>query len=439
MREPCVAVAYSGGRDSTALLHATLVNAVAAGIKVVAIHVHHGLSPHADEWVAHCTRECRRWMANGLPVHFTAVQLTGQPQPGDSVEAWARDERYAAIEALALDAGASLVLLGHHRRDQAETLLLQALRGAGVAGLSGMPRETRSGALGDELTWSRPWLDHSREAIEAYLDAHGLAYIDDDSNTDPRFARNRLRLSVWPALVQAFPQAEASLATAAKWAQEATSCLSDLAEIDLQEIADERGLRLELFAALSVERRSNALRYWLEEQTGVVAPASLVERLLRELPGKAPAGWAFAGGELRRYRGVLAFKADRGLTMQAAADDAPDEQTWSVHRAGIYKLAAWSGRFEVRRVKTGGIPLALLCDARLMSRRGNEQFQAGLGRPPRSLKKQFQMMAVPAWERDGPLVFEGGRLLFVPGLGIDARAEEESGEPRVSLTWHRDE
>ncbi|MDB5820861.1 MAG: tilS [Rhizobacter sp.] len=480
---PCVAVAYSGGRDSTALLHATMVEGAKHGLKVVAIHVHHGLSPHADDWVEHCTRQCREWIASGLPVHFEAVRLGTAPMVGESVEAWARTERYAAIEAIALGAGASLVLLGHHRRDQAETFLLQSLRGAGVAGLSGMPREIRSGAPGaDELVWSRPWLDKPREVVEAYLSHHGLAFIDDDSNADTRFARNRLRLDVWPSLTLAFPQAEASLARAARWAQEATSCLSDLAEMDLEVVATASRLTLDAFAALSPERRSNVLRYWIEEQTGIVAPAALVERLLDELPGKSPAVWAVPGGQLRRYRGVAWYQAagrvardddesggtfdeaDHGLVSarqagrlagrgagQASASSAgaPDisagsqatveDQPWSVRRAGVYKLPGWGGRFVVKRVGEGGIALSLLADARLSPRRGNEQFQAGPGRPPRSLKKQFQAMAVPEWSRVGPLVYQGERLLFVPGLGFDARAQAEVGVPRVELVWHVDD
>jgi len=126
---------------------------------------------------------------------------------------------------MALANGASLVLLAHHRRDQAETFVLQALRSAGVAGLSGMPREVER----DGITWIRPWLDVSRDDVEAYVRKHRLKHVDDDSNTDTRFARNRLRRDVWPALTAAFPQAESALAAAADWAQEAQSCLSELA------------------------------------------------------------------------------------------------------------------------------------------------------------------------------------------------------------------
>ena len=134
----CVAVAYSGGRDSTALLHATLKAAQGQSLRVLALHVHHGLSAFADEWVRHCEAQCARWTQRIHPVQFVVLRLSSRPSRGESIEAWARTERYRALQSAAEASGASAILLAHHQRDQAETFLLQALRGAGVAGLSGM-------------------------------------------------------------------------------------------------------------------------------------------------------------------------------------------------------------------------------------------------------------------------------------------------------------
>jgi len=139
-----VAVAASGGRDSTALLHATCRAARELGLEVVALHVHHGLMPQADAWLDHVRRQCARWSKTGLPVRFRAQVLAGQPGRGASVEAWARHKRYAALASMAHDEGIGLVLLAHHRSDQAETFLLQALRGSGPAGLSAMPARAES-------------------------------------------------------------------------------------------------------------------------------------------------------------------------------------------------------------------------------------------------------------------------------------------------------
>jgi tRNA(Ile)-lysidine synthase len=423
--KPRVAVAFSGGRDSTALLHATLVAAAPEGIDVLALHVNHGLSPNADAWQRHAERQCARWARRGLPVVFMAQALASRPARGESVEAWARQARYRALRAMALDGGATVVLLGHHRRDQAETFLLQALRAAGVAGLAGMPAEVER----DGITWVRPWLDVPREQVEAYVRRHRLKHVDDDTNDAPRFARNRLRIAVWPALVDAFPHAEAALADAAEWARQANACLDEIATADLATMTDDGALDLRAWQALSAARRGNALRAWLRARLHRPAPATLVSRLMQELSVSGTARWPVTGGVLRAYRGTLRHE------VEAAASTAPRETSISIRRAGRHALPGWGGALQVERVKEGGVPLAWLAHVELKPRSGGEQFQSGIGRPPRSLKKQFQAAARPAWERDGPLVYSGGQLVFVPGLGIDARVIALPGQPQVTMKW----
>lgn len=423
----CVAVAYSGGRDSTALLHATLQAARESGLTVVALHVNHGLSAHAGAWERHCRAQCAAWAEAGEPVRFAAARLRSRPQPGDSIEAWARRERYAALRRLARRHHADLVLLAHHRQDQAETWLLQALRAAGVAGMSGMPHS----ALREGVCWARPWLNQPRRAIEAYVQAHRLAYVDDDSNTDERYARNRLRCRVWPVLEQAFPDAEPALAAAASWAQQAARCLDEVAAEDLSRIADEDGLALAGLQALSEARRTNALRAWLREQTGGVPAASLTTRLSAELFREGSAVWPLPKGQLQRYRGHLRWQAQPA----AAAPLADRETALCIERAGIYRLPGWGGQLRVKRVHEGGIPLAWLAHVELRERLGGEQYQAGIGRPARSLKKQFQAAALSAGMRTGPLVYSGGQLVFVPGLGLDARVIGLPGQAQVTLHW----
>lgn len=423
-----MAVAWSGGRDSTALLHATLIEAATLGAKVFALHVHHGLSPNADAWLAACEAQCARWNKRGLPVTLVSTRIQTSPTPGESVEAWARQARYQALRTMALANGVSVVLLAQHRRDQAETFLLQALRGAGMAGLAGMPASVER----DGITWHRPWLTKPREDIEAYVRRHRLKPVDDESNGDRRFARNRLRLDVWPALASAFDQAEMSLATAARWAHEARTALDELAALDLGSVANERGLQVALWLALSGARRSNALRAWLAAQTGRTVPASLVVRLLQELPATRRARWPIDDGELRLYRGSLTFAAPMSVPVISTP---PRETLLSVTRTGRYSLPGWAGRLYVERTSDEGVPLAWLAHLELRPRVGAEQFQSGLGRPPRSLKKQFQSAGVPEWERAGPLLYSGGQLVFVPGLGLDARVLGLPGQPLVRLRW----
>lgn len=422
-----IAVAYSGGRDSTALLHATLCQAAGQDIQVLALHVHHGLSPNADAWLAHCEAQCLRWVRAKKPIQFITHRLTTRPAHGESVEAWARQARYRALRTMALAHGAAVVLLGHHQRDQAETMLLQALRGAGMAGLAGMPRTVQR----DGVTWQRPWLHQPRTVIEAYVRRHRLKHIDDDSNADSRFARNRLRLQVWPGLVRAFPQADASLATAAEWAQQAGAALAEIAALDLASVANEAGLQVNSWCQLSAARRSNALRAWIKAQRGESASASLVDRLLDELPARRSARWQLPGAELRVHRGVL--RCEIGTT--PSRSDLPAETRLSVRGAGIYGLPGWGGSLQVTRVRAGGVPLAWLAHLELHPRRGAEQFQSGTGRPPRSLKKQYQDAGVPMWDRAGPLIYSGGQLVFVPSLGIDARVIAPPGQALVALRW----
>jgi len=427
MAPPRLAVAASGGRDSTALLHAAARAGSKLGIEVLALHVHHGLQPEADRWLVHLRAQCRRWAAAGLPVTLAWRRLEGRPAPGDSVEAWARRERYAALAGMAREGGADLVLLAHHRRDQAETFLLQALRGAGPAGLAAMPAL----ALRDGITWARPWLDQPREAVEAYLRHHRLSHVEDASNANARFARSRLRQSVWPALSGAFPDSDGVLAAAAKRAQEADACLRELADVDLQACADDAGLHLARWRALSPARRANVLRAWLGRALAQGVPESLLQRLLLELPGQPGARWQADGCELRGHGGVLHVVQPATTPSQAAP------LHLDLRRPGRYALADWAGAFVVETAQQGGVAAARLRDCELRLRSGGEQFQRAPGGVPRSLKKQFQALGVPAWQRDGPLLYAGDDLLFVPGLGIDGRQQAGSG-PRRHLHWEPD-
>lgn len=426
---PTVAVAFSAGRDSTALLHATARAAAGQGVRVLALHVHHGLSPHADDWLAHAQRQCARWARSGLPVTLVSHRITSRPLAGDSIEAWARRERYRALCQMAVDGGARVVLLAHHERDQAETFLIQALRGAGVAGLAGMPQSVER----EGIIWTRPWLRQPRAAIEAYVRRHRLRFVDDDSNEHTRYARNRLRHDVWPALSAAFPQAESSLADAATWAAEAAACLQDLAELDLREVLDDAGLNVKAWQSLSAARQVNALREWLRLKSGQTPSSSLVRRLQRELPVAGAARWEWHHGVLRRHRGHLSYVAAAPLPQAHGAK----ETLLVIDAPGRYPLAAWGGELVVERVRDGGVPASRLAQVELRERLGGEQFMAGPGRPARSLKKQYQAANVPAWERDGPLVYSQGQLIFVPGLGLDARALATAQEPQLSLSWQR--
>lgn len=423
MNEPCiVGVAASGGLDSTALLHCTARLARGQGIEVLALHVHHGLQPDADRWLAQLRERCARWRRGGLPVRLEVVRLEGGPARGESVEAWARRERYRALTAMARQHGCSVVLLAHHRRDQAETFVLQALRGAGPAGLAAMPRAVKRG----DITWLRPWLDQPRSAIEAYARRQRIAFVEDPSNADPRFARSRLRVEVWPALRNAFPDAETTLSAAARRAQEAKAALADYVAGDLQAVCDGEALVVPAWLALAAPRRPAVLRAWLDGcLEGAGTPQSLIERLLAELPGAgSPSRWPAPGGTLALHRGRLAWQPQPQPQPQpsssAATLEGPAEVRLDLSRPGVVPVAGWGGAFHVAPAGCGVAP-ELLRDVVLRPRQGGERFALAPLATPRSLKKQYQAVGVPAWGRAGPLVWAAGRLVWVPGLGIDGR------------------
>ncbi len=419
-----VGVAVSGGRDSVALLHLTRRVGGALGLRVVALHVHHGLVADADQWLARLRAQCRRWQ---VPLHTRHLQ--GKPRRRDSVEAWARRERYAALGEMAQEAGCSLVLLAQHRRDQAETFLLQALRGAGPAGLAGMAA-LRVDAQG--ITWARPWLAQPREAIEAYLRRHRVAYSDDASNDDTRFARNRLRLRVWPVLSRAFADAETSLSQAAAAAWEARALAQEVGREDLARVQDEAGRWVASRAAgLPPARRANALAMWLDASLPAAWPDSLRRRLLDDLRQASGSRWPAPGGELRLYRGLLQWHAEAA---QGSAVT-PPPRALDLRRPGAHALPG--GTLHVQRAPAGqGLPAALLRAVQVRARTGGERFRNAPGAPSRTLKRQFQARGLPAWSRAGPLLWsDDGRLLFVAGLGLNGDAPREPGAGGLALHW----
>jgi tRNA(Ile)-lysidine synthase len=298
---PCVAVAYSGGLDSTALLWLTARQGILLGASVVALHVHHGLMPEADAWTVHAQRAVDRLCAQGLPVRLLTRRLSGSPSTGDSVEAWARRGRYTALAEMAHEAHASLVLLAQHADDQAETVLLQALRGAGPAGLAAMPAKWNAHGV----TWARPWLQHRRAQLRAAAEASGLDWVEDRSNSDPRFARSRLRQQVMPALEQAFPQSTVVLSDVARHASQARALAEEVAQLDLPACCNDQGdMVYRLWKELPPARRRNAMQAWLAQQLPDGVSVALVERVLNEWSGQGGL-WPAPGAWLLSKKGVM--------------------------------------------------------------------------------------------------------------------------------------
>jgi tRNA(Ile)-lysidine synthase len=294
-----VAVAFSGGADSTALL---LAAAATWPGQVHAIHIHHGLQAAADDFARHCETVCA---GLGVPLHLAKVDARNEP--GESPEDAARKARYTALAEAATTLGMKSVLLAQHADDQVETMLLALSRGAGLPGLAAMPaRFERHG-----VQFERPLLGVSGVAIRAWLVEQGVSFIDDPTNADTAFTRNRIRHELLPALEKAFPQFRDTFARSARHAAQAQELLAALAADDLAIVGNPPAIR-EL-RKLSRPRQANVLRHWLRTAHQCAASAAQMEELLDQVEACATRGHDIrikvGTGLVRRHGGELAFSA----------------------------------------------------------------------------------------------------------------------------------
>ncbi len=377
-----MAVGLSGGLDSVVLLHVLRGLAPRFGYRLSAVHVNHGLSPNAGEWQKFCRALCLE-----LDIPFKALKVQVRKHR-HGLEAAAREARRAAF----LKADADAIALAHHLDDQAETVLFNLLRGAGLAGASGMPAVSAIG----RKTLLRPLLGVPRSAIRAYAARERLAWVEDESNADESLTRNFLRRRVAPLLEERFPRWRENLARAARH-----------------------------FAAAELDARS-LLRAYLKGK-GLRAPseAKLVE-MLKQL-GAGRGAIEHDGVVLRPYRKRIFL--DKGGRVQALVPRA-----WN----GEAKLELPGGELRFLRVRGRGIDPRLVKRGGFEVRRrsGGERLQPDPARPRRTLKNLFQEAGIPPWQRERlPLLFCGDDLVWVPGLGIDARYANAGRAGGIEPRW----
>jgi tRNA(Ile)-lysidine synthase len=363
-----IAVGLSGGVDSVVLLHQLKDRAVSA------IHVHHGLSPNADAWTDFCRKLCKRL---GVPLVVAKVKVE---ESGKGLEAAARDARYAAFR----KSNADVIALAHNLDDQAETVLMNLLRGAGVRGASGMSEHAK---LGAKTLW-RPLLGTTRKEILAYARKHKLHWVEDESNANEALTRNFVRRSVGPVLEQKFPQWKQSLARAAR------------------HFAKKRAGREEL------------LRTFLRSK-GLEAPseAKLAEMLKQLQSRGARTLIEHDGARLRVYRSAVHFE-------QPTGSFAP------IPWRGESRIDTPGGQVHFKRVRGSGIDCDLVKDTQcfIRPRSGGERLQTHARRPRRTLKNLFQEAGIPPWEREQlPLLYCGGTLVWAARLGVDERWRSARG------------
>jgi tRNA(Ile)-lysidine synthase len=412
--ESRVAVALSGGIDSMVLLDVAAALAASEEIVVSAIHVDHGLSPNAGRWAEFCATQCAA-RGVGLTLHEPRIE---RPH-GRSLEAEARAARYACL----LSADVDVVLLAHHADDQAETVLLQLLRGAGPRGLAAMPpfRPGRPALL-------RPFLEHPRARLAAYAAARGLSWIDDESNANRALARNALRHDVAPLLAARFPGYPQTLVRGARLQAQASALLDDLAKIDASGAVDASGLDEARLAALSPVRARNLLRWFLCEQGARPPSEARVKEMLRQLLG------AGAGGRLRIRIDGMELGRYRGRVVVHAPGPQPFELPWR----GEAEVRLPGGLLVFTPARGVGLATAKLAQGPvvLRSRAGGERMRLAENRPTRTLKQLLQEARVPSWMRHSlPLVWCGDELAAVAGIGVALKFQAEPGEPGWTLEW----
>jgi len=433
-----IAVALSGGLDSSALLHLAHAYAQAHGIALHAFHIHHGLSANADAWLAHCEQQCA---ALGVPFEARRIQLQGQKKSG--TEAAARKARYAALGALCREHGVALLLTAHHQDDQAETVLLQLLRGSGPAGLSGMDAaNTAAGLLQHpHLVMARPLLQASRSQLENYVQQHGISHIHDESNDDPRYARNALRHKVMPALEEHFPGFQERFARSAQHAQSAYRLLTELAEQDLAHCLDGDCIDIGKLRTLSQDRSYNLLRHWFATR-GLSMPSTawMAEMLTQLLEAKYDAQLLVTHPDchVRRYRDRLHLTPKLPELEGSREDQFDDKPGTGFVWQGESELAfpAYGGILHFEPAAEGLDPAWLRGQQLVIEfRRGGERLKPAPNRSTRPLKYHYQALNIPAWERARlPVVKTADCLLYAAGIGMDCH-HVGSGAGRITLRW----
>ncbi len=425
-----IKIAYSGGLDSHVLLHTLSRLRGDERFQLSAIHIDHGLQAPSADWAEHCRGVCARL---DVPCHVERIRIErGRRQ---SLEAIARRERYACLRK---HIGRHEILAtAHHQDDQAETLLIMLLRGAGIHGLAAMPDIV---PFGDGCL-IRPLLAFPRRLLADYAGANGLGWIEDASNRDLRFTRNFIRQRVLPLLHERWPQAGRLISRSAGHCAEAISLLDEMAQTDLDACGTSmaspfaaigEGLSMRSLQGLPDARARNLLRYWFRTRGHAMPHTRLVNEILyglvrrRTMAGAAVIRWPTA--ELRRYRDTLF------LTFPLAPVDPELALPWDLKTP--LSIPSLGLRLVPRRAEGAGLHLGAI-GSRPVSvrlRQGGEVCMLPGRGCHQKLKKLYQARGIPPWERERiPLIYVGDQLAAVAGLWVCEPFPAPAGAPGVSI------
>lgn len=419
-------LALSGGMDSVVLLHClSRLRAAGEHWQISAVHVHHNLHADADSWTRFCQQTCQ-----SLDIPCTVLHVDATPILGESPEATARTLRYQALGKL-MEPGDAL-LTAHHQDDQAETLLLQLLRGSGVPGLAAMPGHVpfMAGLL------MRPLLDFNRQQLLAYASEQKLEWVEDSSNSDHAYDRNFLRHEILPRLSSRWSGLVKTLSRSALNMADASYCLDEFARQDLLPSTGPQAsiLLIDKLLMFDDRRIKNLLRLWLRDLGLPVPSRRQLQHVITDViraRGDSNPCVTWTGAEIRRYRSQI-------YALPSLASQLPEEElNWDPQNTiDIHGV----GRLRLSTSKQGGLTMSLLesKQLRIGFRRGGERVRPALRGHRHDLKKLFQEAGIPPWERDRtPILYLGDEIVCVAGLCDCEDFVARQGQAGLILEWHK--
>jgi len=409
----------SGGLDSCVLLHLLSALKKTIPFDLWAMHVHHGLSAHADAWAEFCLQQCA--LLN-VPLEIVHVSIEKDAKLG--IEGAARHLRYEALFSYKLDeAQVDYIVTAHHRDDQAETLLLQLFRGAGTKGLASMASVDNARRL------LRPLLNIARSQLQDYAELHGIQWCDDESNSNTLYERNFVRHEVMPILEARYPAVKSVLARSASHLAEASDLLDALAAIDAEQLILGNSLCLLSLAKLEVSRAKNVLRWWFAKNDLAMPSTEYLSEIINQLlNAKADANINIALQHL-----VLKRFQKKAYLLHGKSQQAFD-LTWN---GGSELTLPNGGKLLFKQVTGAGLTLKFgMTKLRITSRDGGERFKPNALRPTRTLKHLLQEANIPPWQREClPLIYWHDILAFVPGIGISHELQAVGDELGIEIVW----
>jgi len=420
--QPKIDIALSGGCDSMVLMYALNQLKDELKLSIKAHYIHHGLSAYADEWLAFCEAACKK-----LNIPFDSMRVDTNTLPSLGIEGFARKLRYEALAQLSV----GVIATAHHENDQAETLLLQLIRGAGLKGLAAMPEYDKEKNL-----W-RPLLRVQRQVIEDFAEIHEIVFIEDDSNEDTRFDRNFLRKNILPQLYERFPHAANTIARSAKLIASGLDLHQSIAESDSESYfsKDLARLNLMMMRDLNQERVINLIRWWLEKHRYKMPTLKVMQEAYKQIKDRRKD--AQINIQIAPNVSIRAYKNELWL-VENVTNAADFEIYW---RGEDTITLPDASKLSFTKTIGDGISVDKLGTQtiRIQNRRGGERFKPAANQPTRTLKHLLQQSPLAPWEREIlPMLFLEDQLIAVPHFGVHCDFQAKKYEESYQISWLRD-